>query len=174
MASLHPFRALRPAPPAAADVSSVPYDVVSVEEARQLAAGNPLSFCTSPDPRLTCRRGAILTPKVCMSSPGTISRHSGPRLRSSSRTRRRCLLSIANGHARADGNRGLLLGRRVRTGRHQEASGPVRTKKTIARHIVEVRANGRRLSDLSRDAGHRRGGRARDGGSAVMRLHGSR
>src|SRR6187551_2172979 len=44
MASLHSFRALRPAPPAAATVSSVPYDVVSVEEARQLAAGNPLSF----------------------------------------------------------------------------------------------------------------------------------
>ena len=44
MASLHPFRALRPAPTAAANVSSVHYDVVSVEEARQLAAGNPLSF----------------------------------------------------------------------------------------------------------------------------------
>jgi len=44
MASLHPFRALRPAPPVAATVSSVPYDVVSVDEARQLAAGNPLSF----------------------------------------------------------------------------------------------------------------------------------
>src|SRR6476660_9118208 len=44
MSSLHPFRALRPAPEAAAAVSSVPYDVVSTEEARQLAAGNPLSF----------------------------------------------------------------------------------------------------------------------------------
>jgi uncharacterized protein (DUF1015 family) len=44
MASLHPFRALRPAPDAAASVSSVPYDVVSADEARQLAAGNPLSF----------------------------------------------------------------------------------------------------------------------------------
>ncbi len=44
MASLHPFRALRPAPEAAASVSSVPYDVVSTDEARQLAAGNPLSF----------------------------------------------------------------------------------------------------------------------------------
>jgi uncharacterized protein (DUF1015 family) len=44
MASLHPFRALRPAPATAAAVSSVPYDVVSVDEARQLAAGNPLSF----------------------------------------------------------------------------------------------------------------------------------
>jgi uncharacterized protein (DUF1015 family) len=44
MSSLHPFRALRPAPEAAAAVSSVPYDVVSTEEARQFAAGNPLSF----------------------------------------------------------------------------------------------------------------------------------
>src|SRR3954469_1156798 len=44
MASIHPFRALRPAPEAAAAVSSVPYDVVSTEEARQLAAGNPRSF----------------------------------------------------------------------------------------------------------------------------------
>jgi uncharacterized protein (DUF1015 family) len=44
MASLHPFRALRPAAQAAPLVSSVPYDVVSTEEARKLAAGNPLSF----------------------------------------------------------------------------------------------------------------------------------
>jgi uncharacterized protein (DUF1015 family) len=44
MATLHPFRALRPAPATAAVVSSVPYDVVTTDEARQLAAGNPLSF----------------------------------------------------------------------------------------------------------------------------------
>src|SRR6188472_1100991 len=44
MASLHPFRALRPSPGSAAAVSSVPYDVVSTDEARALAAGNPLSF----------------------------------------------------------------------------------------------------------------------------------
>ena len=44
MASLHPFRALRPLPEKAAAVSSVPYDVVTTDEARQLAAGNPLSF----------------------------------------------------------------------------------------------------------------------------------
>jgi uncharacterized protein (DUF1015 family) len=44
MASLYPFRALRPAPASAATVSSVPYDVVNEDEARQLAAGNPLSF----------------------------------------------------------------------------------------------------------------------------------
>ena len=44
MATVRPFRALRPQPGNAAAVSSVPYDVVSTEEARRLAAGNPLSF----------------------------------------------------------------------------------------------------------------------------------
>ena len=44
MAAIHPFRAVRPEPRVASDVSSVPYDVVSTEEARTLAAGNPLSF----------------------------------------------------------------------------------------------------------------------------------
>jgi uncharacterized protein (DUF1015 family) len=41
---LFPFRALRPAHDTAPSVSSVPYDVVSTDEARQLASGNPLSF----------------------------------------------------------------------------------------------------------------------------------
>jgi uncharacterized protein (DUF1015 family) len=44
VAQLFPFRALRPAPEAAAAVASVPYDVVSTAEARALAGGNPLSF----------------------------------------------------------------------------------------------------------------------------------
>ncbi|MEO7795348.1 MAG: DUF1015 family protein [Thermoanaerobaculia bacterium] len=44
MAKLTPFRALRPTPESAPRVSSVPYDVVSTDEARVLAAGNPFSF----------------------------------------------------------------------------------------------------------------------------------
>jgi uncharacterized protein (DUF1015 family) len=44
MAAIRPFRALRPARDTAAAVSSVPYDVVNTEEARQLASDNPLSF----------------------------------------------------------------------------------------------------------------------------------
>jgi len=44
MAAIRPFRALRPERDTAPAVSSVPYDVVSTEEARQLAANNPLSF----------------------------------------------------------------------------------------------------------------------------------
>jgi uncharacterized protein (DUF1015 family) len=44
MASLHPFRALRPLPARAATVAAVPYDVVSAAEARVLVEGNELSF----------------------------------------------------------------------------------------------------------------------------------
>jgi uncharacterized protein (DUF1015 family) len=44
MAVIAPFRALRPAPSSAPAVAAVPYDVVSTDEARALAAGNPLSF----------------------------------------------------------------------------------------------------------------------------------
>src|ERR1700680_1976594 len=44
MATLHPFPALRPRPADAPGIAAVPYDVVSTDEARALAEGNPLSF----------------------------------------------------------------------------------------------------------------------------------
>src|SRR5262245_19925759 len=44
MASVYPFQALRPKPADAARVAAVPYDVVSTDEARALAIGNPQSF----------------------------------------------------------------------------------------------------------------------------------
>ena len=44
MATLRPFRALTPSPERASSVAAVPYDVVSTQEARALAANNPLSF----------------------------------------------------------------------------------------------------------------------------------
>ncbi len=44
MAVVSPFRALRPTPDAVGRVASVPYDVVSTDEARQLAKDNALSF----------------------------------------------------------------------------------------------------------------------------------
>ncbi|MFN2447229.1 MAG: DUF1015 domain-containing protein [Vicinamibacterales bacterium] len=44
MALIYPFAALRPAPSAAANVAAVPYDVVTTDEARELATANPLSF----------------------------------------------------------------------------------------------------------------------------------
>jgi len=44
VATLCPFRALRPRPADAAEIAAVPYDVVSTAEARALAEGHPLSF----------------------------------------------------------------------------------------------------------------------------------
>ena len=44
MAAIFPFRALRPTSESAARVAAVPYDVVNTDEARALAADNPLSF----------------------------------------------------------------------------------------------------------------------------------
>jgi len=44
MATIIPFRAVRPKPELAAQVAAPPYDVVSLEEARDMAKGNPYSF----------------------------------------------------------------------------------------------------------------------------------
>ena len=57
MAILHPFSALRPPPERAKQVSSVPYDVVDTEEARQLAADNPLSFLHVSRPEIDLPEG---------------------------------------------------------------------------------------------------------------------
>ncbi len=44
MAIIKPFRALRPSKELAEKVAALPYDVMDVEEARRMAAGNPNSF----------------------------------------------------------------------------------------------------------------------------------
>ena len=44
MVRVQPFAAVRPLPNLAARLASVPYDVVNVAEAQQLAADNPYSF----------------------------------------------------------------------------------------------------------------------------------
>jgi Uncharacterized conserved protein len=44
MATLHPFRAVRPRSEYLEEIASVPYDVVSTGEARDLAEGKPRSF----------------------------------------------------------------------------------------------------------------------------------
>ncbi|HEY9171664.1 MAG TPA: DUF1015 family protein [Verrucomicrobiae bacterium] len=52
MATIKPFAALRPKPDLASCVCELPYDVMSSEEARQLAAGNPLSFLRVSKPEI--------------------------------------------------------------------------------------------------------------------------
>ena len=44
MVQIHPFAALRPDPPLAPEVASVPYDVISTAEAAECIRGNPRSF----------------------------------------------------------------------------------------------------------------------------------
>ena len=58
MAAIYPFAALRPTPDVAALVSSVPYDVVNTDEARALAAGNPLSFLHVSRPEIDLPPGS--------------------------------------------------------------------------------------------------------------------
>ncbi|MCC7180729.1 MAG: DUF1015 domain-containing protein [Acidobacteria bacterium] len=58
MSLIYPFAALRPVPEVAARVAAVPYDVVSTDEARALAAGNPLSFLHVSRPEIDLPPGA--------------------------------------------------------------------------------------------------------------------
>ncbi len=58
MATIHPFRALRPVPEKAEAVASVPYDVINTEEARVLADGKPDSFLHVIRPEIGLPDGA--------------------------------------------------------------------------------------------------------------------
>jgi uncharacterized protein (DUF1015 family) len=60
VAVIRPFRALRPPAERAQSVASVPYDVVNTEEARALAAGNPLSFLHVSRPEIDLPPGTDL------------------------------------------------------------------------------------------------------------------
>ncbi|MGD0260635.1 MAG: DUF1015 family protein [Verrucomicrobiota bacterium] len=52
MATIKPFAALRPEPELAPRICELPYDVMSSAEARQIAAGNPLSFLHVSKPEI--------------------------------------------------------------------------------------------------------------------------
>jgi uncharacterized protein (DUF1015 family) len=57
MATLRPFRALRPAAANAIRVAAPPYDVINTAEARALAAGNPDSFLHVSRPEIDLPQG---------------------------------------------------------------------------------------------------------------------
>ena len=60
MATVTPFAALRPDPALAAKVCELPYDVMSSEEARVMADGNPLSFLRVSKPEIDLPEGTDL------------------------------------------------------------------------------------------------------------------
>lgn len=60
MSKIRPFRAWRPAPDLAAKIASPPYDVVSSEEAREMARDNDLSFLHVVKPEIDLPVGTDL------------------------------------------------------------------------------------------------------------------
>ena len=60
MAQLKPFPALRPKPELAARICELPYDVMSSEEAREIAKDNPLSFLHVSKPEIDLPAGTDL------------------------------------------------------------------------------------------------------------------
>lgn len=57
MATLHPFRAVRPSPELASQIACVPYDVINTKEARVLADGNTRSFLRIIRPEIDLPEG---------------------------------------------------------------------------------------------------------------------
>jgi len=65
MAMVKPFAALRPKPELASRICELPYDVMSSDEARALAAGNPLSFLHVSKPEIDLPPGTdVHAPEV--------------------------------------------------------------------------------------------------------------
>jgi uncharacterized protein (DUF1015 family) len=60
MATLKPFAALRPKPGLAAQICELPYDVMSSDEAREIAKDNPLSFLHVSKPEIDMPPGTDL------------------------------------------------------------------------------------------------------------------
>ena len=60
MATIRPFPALRPQSDLARQICELPYDVMSSEEARQIAAGNPFSFLHVSKPEIDLPPGTDL------------------------------------------------------------------------------------------------------------------
>ena len=60
MAHLKPFAALRPNPEQASQICELPYDVMSSDEAREMARGNPLSFLHVSKPEIDLPAGTDL------------------------------------------------------------------------------------------------------------------
>src|SRR3984957_7536846 len=60
MATLKPFAALLPKPEPASQICELPYDVMSSAEARDMAAGNPLSFLHVSKPEIDLPAGTDL------------------------------------------------------------------------------------------------------------------
>ncbi len=102
MATIEPFAALRPRPDLASRICELPYDVMSSDEARQLAAGNPLSFLRVSKPEIDLPPGtSVYAPEVYAQGRENFAR------------------LIAEGALRADATARFYLYRQI-MGRHSQ------------------------------------------------------
>ncbi len=102
MATIKPFAALRPRPELAAQICELPYDVMSSAEARELAAGNPLSFLHVSKPEIDLPAGTdVHAPEVYAKGKENFDR------------------LIAQGALRQDSQPGFYLYRQI-MGRHSQ------------------------------------------------------
>ena len=75
MAKLKPFKAWRPRPDVCAKVASPPYDVLSSDEAREMAASNPLSFLHVVKPEIDLAPGTdVYAPEVYQTGAANLRR----------------------------------------------------------------------------------------------------
>ena len=144
MALVHPFRALRPRPAQAAAVAAVPYDVVSTEEARSLAAGNPLSFLHVSRVRRSICRPTPIPMRTSCTRRRRANFATAPRAGAAGRRGRAepVFLPAAHGRPRADRPRrhaSRWTSTSATSSRSTSARG--RDKEDDrTRHIVELRA----------------------------------
>ncbi len=102
MATIKPFAALRPQPDLASRICELPYDVMSSDEARQLAVGNPLSFLRVSKPEIDLPPGtSVYAPEVYAKGRENFAR------------------LIAEGALRADATARFYLYRQI-MGRHSQ------------------------------------------------------
>jgi uncharacterized protein (DUF1015 family) len=75
MATLKPFAAYTPQPELAAQICELPYDVMSSDEARDMAAGNPLSFLHVSKPEIDLPPGTdVYSPAVYATGAANLQR----------------------------------------------------------------------------------------------------
>ena len=153
MATLRPFRALRPTPTDAAAIAAVPYDVVNTDEARALADGNPaqLSARVARGDRAAARHRSLR--RRGLRSRRREFRRAAERRRSSSKTSRACISTgCAMGDHEQTGRGRLLFARRVRSRRHQEARADAarQGRRSHAAHDRARRADRAGVPDVSR------------------------
>jgi uncharacterized protein (DUF1015 family) len=124
MATLKPFAALRPKPELAAQICELPYDVMSSEEARQMAAGNPLSFLHVSKPEIDLPPGTDLYSDAVYAK----GKENFTKL-------------ISQGALKQDAQPCFYLYRQIMGGTRRSVSSPPRVARNTSEHHQEARVH---------------------------------